>query len=43
VLFAQGITFARIERLGLLGTLVVVALNLCLGLVLIALKLVVSH
>jgi hypothetical protein len=43
VLVAQGITFARVERLRLLGTLVVVALNLCLGLVLIALKLVVSH
>jgi hypothetical protein len=43
VLTAQGITFARVERLGLLGTLVVVALNLGLGLVLIALKLVVSH
>jgi hypothetical protein len=43
VLGAQGITFARVERLGLLGTLVVVALNLCLGLALIALKLVVSH
>jgi hypothetical protein len=43
VLAAQGITFARVERLRLLGTLVVVALNLCLGLALIALKLVVSH
>jgi hypothetical protein len=43
VLVAEGITFARVERLRLLGTLVVVALNLCLGLALIALKLVVSH
>jgi len=43
VLVAQGITFARVERMRLLGTLVVVALNLCFGLVLIALKLVVSH
>jgi hypothetical protein len=43
VLVAQGITFAHVERLRLVGTLVVVALNLCLGLVLIALKLVVTH
>jgi hypothetical protein len=43
VLVAEGITFARVERLRLPGTLVVVALNLCLGVVLIALKLVVSH
>jgi hypothetical protein len=43
VLVAQGITFARVERLGRLGTLVVVAVNLCLGLLLIGLKLVVSH
>jgi hypothetical protein len=43
VLAAQGITFARVERLRLLGTLVVVALNLSLGVVLIALKLAVSH
>lgn len=43
VLVAEGIVFARVERLRLLGTLVVVALNLCFGLVLIALKLVVSH
>lgn len=39
VLAAQGITFARVERLGLLGTLVVVTANLGLGLVLISLKL----
>jgi hypothetical protein len=43
VLVAQGFVFARVERLRVLGTLVVVALNLGLGLVLIALKLVVSH
>ena len=43
VLLAQGIVFARVERLQLLGTLVVVALNLGLGIMLIALKLVVSH
>jgi hypothetical protein len=43
VLFAQGITFARIERLGLLGTLAVVAANLGLGVLLVGLKLLVSH
>jgi hypothetical protein len=43
VLLAQGLVFARVERLRVVGTLVVVALNLGLGLVLIALKLVVSH
>jgi hypothetical protein len=43
VLFVQGITFARVERLGWLGTLAVVAANLALGLVLVALKLFVSH
>jgi hypothetical protein len=43
VLFVQGITFARVERLGWLGTLVVVTTNLCLGLLLIGLKLFVSH
>jgi hypothetical protein len=43
VLAAQGVTFARVERLGLLGTLVVVTANVGLGLVLIALKLLVTH
>ena len=43
VLFAQGLAFARIERLGPLGTLVVVLLNLGLGVTLIGLKLLVSH
>ena len=43
VLLAQGVTFARVERLGALGTLVVVALNLSLALMLTALKLAVSH
>jgi hypothetical protein len=43
VLAAQGITFARVERLGRLGTLVVVAANLGLGVLLIGLKLLVSH
>ena len=43
VLAAQGFLFARVERLRWLGTLVVVALNLGLGLVLVGLKLLVSH
>lgn len=43
VLVAQGVTFARVERLGRLATLGVVGVNLCLGLVLIGLKLLVSH
>jgi hypothetical protein len=43
VLLATGLVFARVERLGLLGTLLVVALNLALGLVLVALKLAVTH
>jgi hypothetical protein len=43
VLVATGLVFARVERLGLLGTLVVVALNLALGLILLALKIAVTH
>ena len=43
VLCAQGITFARIEQLGRLGTLLVVLANLGLGVTLIGLKLLVSH
>lgn len=43
VLIAQGITFARIERLGRLGTFAVVATNLGLGVLLVGLKLLVSH
>ena len=40
----QGVVFARIEKLGLLATAVVVAVNLSLGVVLIVLKvLVTSH
>lgn len=42
-LVAQGVGFGRMERLSPLGTLAVVALNLCIGLVLVALKLFVSH
>jgi hypothetical protein len=43
VLAAQGITVARIERLGPLATLAVVAGNVSLGVLLVGLKLVVSH
>jgi hypothetical protein len=43
VLVVQGLVFARIERLGLFGTFVIVAANLGLGLVLVALKLFLSH
>lgn len=43
VLGAQGVVFARVERLGTAATLGVVAANLGLGLVLVALKLAVSH
>ena len=43
VLTASGLIFARVERLGLLATLVVVALNVALGVVLVGLKLFVSH
>ena len=43
VLTAEGLFFARIERLGWLGTLVIVSVNLALGVALIGLKLVVSH
>lgn len=43
VLAAQGIAVARIERLGWLGTVGIVAANLTLGLVLVGLKLLVSH
>jgi hypothetical protein len=43
VLVAEGITVARAERLGWVGTLVVVAGNLSLGVLLIGVKLVVTH
>lgn len=43
VLGAQGVVYARAERLGGTATLVVVAANLGLGLLLVALKLVVTH
>lgn len=43
VLGVEGIVFARTERLGLVASVVVVALNLALGVVLVALKLLLSH
>jgi hypothetical protein len=43
VLMFSGLIFARVERLGWLATLAVVALNVALGLALVALKLVVTH
>jgi hypothetical protein len=43
VLAAQGFVVARIERLGWLGTVALVAANVTLGLVLVGLKLLVSH
>lgn len=43
VLAVQGVVFARVERLGRLGTLAVVTANLGLGVLLVGLKLLVSH
>lgn len=43
VLATQGLRFARTERLGWLGTLLVVGGNLSLGLLLVLVKLVVTH
>jgi hypothetical protein len=43
VLAAEGLLFARAEKLRLVGTCAIVAANLSLGLVLVALKLLVSH
>lgn len=43
VLAVEGLLFARAERLGWLGTLGVVSVNLALGVSLIVLKLVVTH
>jgi hypothetical protein len=43
VLAVQGVVFARVERLGRLGTLAVVCANLGLGVLLVGLKLLVSH
>jgi hypothetical protein len=43
VLTLAGIFFARVEKLGWLGTLVVVSVNLGLGVLLITLKIFVTH
>lgn len=43
VLAAQGVMFARVERLSSLATIAVVTVNLGLGLLLIGLKVLVSH
>jgi hypothetical protein len=43
VLAAQGVTVARVEGLGRLGTLGVVAANVSFGVLLVGLKLVVTH
>jgi hypothetical protein len=43
VLAVEGIAFARVERLAWLGTLGVVAANLSLGVLIVALKLFVTH
>ena len=43
VLAVQGIVFARVERLGLFGTLAVVTANLALGVALVGLKVLVAH
>ena len=43
VLVAEGLRFARVARLGPLGALAVVAANVSFGLVLVGLKLFVSH
>ena len=43
VLAAQGVSFARVERLSRWGAIAVIAANLGLGLLLIGLKVLVSH
>jgi hypothetical protein len=43
VLVVEGVFFARAERLGWLATLGIVSVNLALGVVLIGLKLLVTH
>jgi hypothetical protein len=43
VLAVEGLMFARIERLGRLGALVIVVANLGLGVALVGLKLLVTH
>lgn len=43
VLAAQGLRYARVERLGITGTVVAVAVNLGLGLVIVGLKAALTH
>ena len=43
VLAAQGLAVARVERMGLLGTLLVVAGNAAIGFVLIGVKIALNH
>jgi hypothetical protein len=43
VLAIQGITFAHVERMGWVGTFLVVAANVGLGVVLVGLKLLLTH
>jgi hypothetical protein len=43
VLVTEGLAFARAERLGVVGSLAVVGANLSLGLMLVVLKLWISH
>jgi hypothetical protein len=42
-LAVQGVRFARLERLGLAGTLVAISVNVALGLLIVAAKVVFSH
>jgi hypothetical protein len=42
-LAVQGLRYARIERLGWLGTLAAIAVNIALGLAIVALKVTVAH
>jgi hypothetical protein len=39
----EGVRYARLEGFGLLGTLAAIGLNLCLGLLVVALKVLVAH
>jgi hypothetical protein len=43
VLAAQGVRFARAERLGWAGTIAAVAVNLAFGLLLVGMKLLLAH
>jgi hypothetical protein len=42
-LAALGLRYARVERLGLTATIVAVAINLALGLVIVALEVALAH